>query len=62
MKAKRNRKRAGKKTYVGPRVTILQPESVKAQELSNTLRGESPGKAQDIGGNRKTKSSKVGKL
>ncbi len=37
MKSGKKPKQAAKKAYVGPRATILQPESPKAKELADAL-------------------------
>jgi hypothetical protein len=62
MKAKNNRKGADKKAYIGPRVTVLHPESDEGKKVADALGSKSSGKDQEILGNRKTKSSKAGKL
>jgi hypothetical protein len=62
MKAKNNRKGPDKKAYIGPRVTVLQPESDEGKKVADALGSESSGKGQDILDNRKTKSSRAGKL
>jgi len=61
MKAKNIRKGTDKKAYIGPRVTVLLPESDEGKKVADAMGSKSSGKGQDILGNRKAKSSKAGK-
>lgn len=49
MKNKNDHKPAGdKRPYIGPRVTVLSPDSAQAKNIANALTGGSPTKFQEI--------------